>query len=226
MPRDQLGAEAWTLEPPEVLALLEKIRRAGVPLREFVDAEPLSGIKTGFNPAFLLDTPTKERLVAAHRESANLFKPYLRGQDVDRWHADWSGLWMLALKSSSNHRWPWTGAGDRAEAIFEATYPAVHAHLNLYRDQLIERQDQGEHWWELRSCAYWDKFNAPKIIYSEITWRAQWCFDEGNLHINNTVYILPTKDYWTLCVMNSPLAWWFAWRTAVHGKGRGLAIPR
>src|SRR5262249_33673121 len=32
--RDRLGADAWTLEPPGVVALLDKIRRVGVPLKE------------------------------------------------------------------------------------------------------------------------------------------------------------------------------------------------
>ncbi|HTU91498.1 MAG TPA: Eco57I restriction-modification methylase domain-containing protein, partial [Gemmataceae bacterium] len=168
VPRERLGADAWTLEPPGVAALLEKIRRVGVSLKEFANAEPLSGVKTGFNDAFLMDTATKERLVAADPKSADLFKPYLRGQDINRWVAEWNGLWMLALKSSGNHPWPWANAGDRSETVFAKTYPAIHTHLNRYRDALIKRQDQGENWWELRACAYWDKFGLPKVMYQEI----------------------------------------------------------
>ena len=44
------------------MTLMEKIRRVGVPLKEFAGSRPLSGIKTGFNDAFLIDTATKERL--------------------------------------------------------------------------------------------------------------------------------------------------------------------
>src|SRR5262249_34065542 len=47
MPRDRLGAAAWTLEPPNVLALLEKIRRAGLPLKQLNGVAPFMGIKTG-----------------------------------------------------------------------------------------------------------------------------------------------------------------------------------
>ena len=226
VPRGRLGAGAWTLEPPSVAALLEKIRCAGVPLKEFAGSVPYRGILTGLNEAFLVDAATKERLVSADPKSVDLFKPYLRGQDVSRWQAEWAGLWMLALKSSGNHTWPWTGAGRQAEGVFAAIYPAIHAHLNLYREPLIKRQDQGAHWWELRACAYWDKFNLPKIIYPEITWRAEWCFDDRHLHINNTVYILPTADYWILSVANSPLMWWYAWRNAIHGKDEALRFIR
>jgi hypothetical protein len=226
IPRARLGASAWTLDPPNVIALLEKVRRSGMPLRDFAGAEPLSGTKTGLNDAFLVNSATKERLVAVDPKSEDLLKPYLRGQDVSRWQAEWAGLWMLVLKSSGNHPWPWARAGKRAEAIFAATYPAIHAHLNQYRDALIKRQDQGEFWWELRACAYWEMFDRPKIIYPEITWRGEWCFDDQSLHINNTVYILPVADYWILAVANSPLMWWYAWRTAVHGKDEALRFIR
>ena len=77
MPRDKLAADAWTLEPPGVMALMEKIRRVGVPLKEFAGSRPLSRSQTGLNEAFLIDTPTKERIVRADPQSAAIIKPYL-----------------------------------------------------------------------------------------------------------------------------------------------------
>jgi hypothetical protein len=222
VPRDQLGANSWTLEPPGVVALMEKIRRAGVPLMEFAGSGPCRGILTGFNDAFLLDTETKERLVAADPKSVDLFKPYLRGQDVNRWTAEWNGLWMLALKSSGNHPWPWANAGDQAEAVFAATYPAIHAHLNQYRDALIKRQDQGEYWWELRACAYWEKFDQPKVMYQEIQFRSCYLLDQRRLLSNNKAFFLPSEDLYLLGVLNSPLLWWHNWRYLPHMKDEAL----
>jgi hypothetical protein len=220
--RDRLGSDPWALEPPGVIALLEKIRRVGIPLKQFTGTAPLMGIKTGFNDAFLLDTETKERLVAADPKSADLFKPYLRGQDINRWQAEWAGLWMLALKSSGNHSWPWADAGRKAEAVFAATCPAIHAHLLQHRAALKKRQDQGEHWWELRACAYWDQFDRPKVMYQDITWESCFCLDTKGVLSNNTVYFLPTADRWVLAALNSSAAWWLAWRGAQHCKDEGL----
>jgi type I restriction-modification system DNA methylase subunit len=220
--RDRLGASAWTLEQPGVVALLEKIRRVGVPLKEFAGSVPYRGILTGFNDAFLLDTAAKERLVATDPKSADLFKPYLRGQDVSRWQAEWSGLWMLALKSSGNHPWPWANAGRRAEAAFAATYPAIHAHLSQDRDALKKRQDQGEHWWELRACAYWDKFDRPKVMYQEIQYHPCYLLDRGKMLANNKVFLLPVDDPYLLGVLNSPLMWWHNWRYLPHMKDEAL----
>ena len=98
------------------------------------------------------------------------------------------------MKSSGNHEWPRSKVGEGAEAVFASTYPAIHAHLNQYRDALVKRQDQGEHWRELRACAYWDKFERPKVMYQDITWRACFCLDGGGALSNNTVYFLSTDD--------------------------------
>ena len=64
------------------------------------------------------------------------------------------------------------------------------------------------------------------MIYPEITWRLEWCFDATGLSINNTVYILPTADLWVLAVMNAPIIWWNSWRTAQHGKDEALRYIR
>jgi len=226
MPRDRLGSAAWSLEPPGVAKLIEKIRTTAVRLNQYANVEPLSGTKTGFNEAFLVDGLTKERIVAADPKSAHLMKPYVRGQDIERWRPDWKGIWMIAMKSSGNYAWPWSGTGDNAENVFKSTYPSVHAHLNLFREALNKRGDQGENWWELRACAYWDAFDKPKIIYPEITWRAEWSLDLRNLYTNNTVYILPLADFWILAVMNSPLLWWYSWRSAIHAKDEALRFIR
>jgi hypothetical protein len=226
VPRNRFGGEPWNLEPPGVTRLMEKIKVAGPALKEFAGRNPIVGIKTALNDAYLLTDSEKKNFEQHDPESAALFKPYLRGQDIERWHPEWKGLWMLALKSSGNHPWPWSDSGSRAEAIFAKEYPAVFAHMNKHRDALSKRQDQGTYWWELRSCAYWDKFDEPKIIYPEITWRAQWCFDTRGLCINNTVYILPTTDLWILAVANSPLMWSYTWRYAIHGKDEALRFIR
>jgi hypothetical protein len=222
--RDTLGAEAWTLESAAVTKLMDRIREASIQLTEFINGVPFRGIMTGFNDAFLLDTPTKNSLVEADPKSAPLFRPYMRGQDLERWQAEWRGLWMLALRSSGNHDWPWakTTSPAKAEAAFKGKYPAIHAHMCKHRAALMARQDQGEHWWELRACAYWEKFDAPKVMYQDITWNQRFCFDSAGMLSNNTVYFLPTTDFWPLAVLNAPVSWWFAWRTAQHGKDEAL----
>jgi hypothetical protein len=222
MALSQLGASVWQLEPKEVFSLLDKVSSRGVPLREFVQTQPLSGIKTGLNDAYLIDQSTYQTLLAGEPNCSGLLRPFLRGQDFGRWHAASSDLWMIVMASSENRDWPWSNMGPDAEALFAKTYPAIHKHLSSFEKELRARQDQGRYWWELRSCAYWANFDRPKLMYPEITWRSQWCLDTAGTLCNNTAYFLGSDDLWLLAAANAPITWWFAWRRAVHGKDEAL----
>ncbi|HVC94217.1 MAG TPA: DNA methyltransferase, partial [Pirellulales bacterium] len=222
LPLGQLGSDVWNLEPFGVAELLAKINGTGIPLAEFTGVRPLVGIKTGFNEAFLVDSATKDALIAGDATCADLIKPYLRGQDFSRWSPTWAGFWMIALKSSENYAWQWADAGDDAERVFERTHPTLYTHLNQFREALNNRQDQGRFWWELRSCAYWDMFASRKLMYPEITWRSQWVLDLKGTLLNNTAYFLPSDDFWVLATANAPITWWYAWRNAMHGKDEAL----
>ena len=201
---------------------MAKIRENGVPLAEYAGVKPYRGVLTGLNEAFLIDTATKERLVREDPRSAEVIKPYLRGQDIKRWSPEWRGLWIIVLKSSGDHAWPWSDAGEDAEEIFRQTYPSLHAHLEPLEARLRKRSDKGRYWWELRSCGYYDAFEHPKIMYPDITWRSSFTLDPEGRIFNNTVYFLPTESMWVLTILNSPLMWAYSWRNAAHGKDEAL----
>jgi len=224
VPKERFGSAAWSLETSAVDDLMAKIRENGVPLAEYAGVKPLYGIKTGLNEAFLIDTPTKERLVREDPRSAEIIKPYLRGQDIKRWSPEWRGLWIIVLKSSGDHAWPWSEAGDDAEEVFRRTYPSLHGHMKPLEERLRKRQDKGQHWWELRSCAYYDAFEQPKIIHTDITWRPQFAFIDTPTYLLNTAYMWPTDDPWLLAAVNSPLLWAYMWRNATHGKDEALRL--
>jgi hypothetical protein len=222
VPHTRFGRTPWNLEVTSIDDLMAKLHDGGIRLRDFAGVAPLYGLKTGLNEAFLIDTPTKARLIAADARTSEIVKPYLRGQDMARWTPDWNGLWLLVIKSSSDHRWPWSEAVDDPELVFQQAFPAVYAYLKPFEDRLRKRQDQGRYWWELRSCAYYDLFDRPKIFYPDITWRSQFSVDTERRTSNNTVYFLPTDSAWLLAVLNSPLMWAYCWRRAVHGKDEAL----
>jgi hypothetical protein len=172
----------------------------------------------------LIDTPTRERLIQADPNCAPIIQPYLRGQDIKRWTPEWAGLWMILLKSSDNFPWPWAGAGNQAEPIFAQTFPALHQHFKPLENELRKRQDQGRYWWELRSCAYYEIFEQPKIIHTDIAWRPQFAFTNKAVYLLNTAYVWPTTDLYLLAVVNSPLIWAYMWRNAMHGKDEALRL--
>jgi len=203
--------------------LMAKIRENGVPLAEYAGVKPYRGVLTGLNEAFLIDTATKDRLVREDPRSAEIIKPYLRGQDIKRWSPEWRGLWIIVLKSSGDYAWPWSDSGEDAEHIFRGSYPSLHAHMKLLEPKLRKRQDKGRHWWELRSCAYYDAFEKPKVTYQEIQFHSQYGFDTSGLLTNNKGFFLSSADPWIIAALNSSLMWWHNWRHLPHMKDEALS---
>ena len=210
MPISALRTEGWNLERPEVLALMEKLRKAGTPLGEYVHERFYRGILTGLNEAFVIDETTRKRLISEDPKSEELIKPWLRGRDIKKWKAEWAELYLINIPSSSNHHWPWSDekAESKAKKIFKETYPAIHDHLTKWKDKLEKRDDQGKFWWELRSCAYYKEFEQPKIVYPDIAKATEFTWDESKAFLGNTAYIIPTDDKWLLGLLNSSLIWW------------------
>ncbi|MCP4756741.1 MAG: class I SAM-dependent DNA methyltransferase, partial [Proteobacteria bacterium] len=89
---------------------------------------------------------------------------------------------------------------------------------------LKKRRDQGTYWWELRSCAYYDLFESPKLFHTDIAWRPQFSFSKNAVYLLNTAYVWPTDDLYLLAVVNSPVLWAYMWRNAVHGKDDALRL--
>ena len=219
----QLGEESWQLEPLEVVHLFNKMRRVGKPLAKLDGVKAYRGILTGFNEAFLIDDNCKRKLIDEHDGCREVIKPFLRGSDIGRWNSDWANLWMIVLPSSNDRAWPWADLGDAAEAEFAARFPSLYGHFKAFEARLRKRQDKGRYWWELRSCAYWDNFEKPKIIYQEIQFHPSYSLDPNGRFGNNKTFFLTTDDLFLLAVLNSPVMWWHNWRYLPHMKDEALS---
>jgi hypothetical protein len=185
---------------------------------------PQYGIKTGLNEAFLIDTATRDKLVAQDARANDIIKPYLRGQDVGRWCASWQDLWMIFAR----------------RGIDIDAYPSVKAHLSTFRTRLEPRpsdwkppapgqkwpgRKEGTYaWYELQDAIdYWQDFAKPKIVYQVIQFHARYCLDRDGRLSNDKTFFLPTADPWLIAVLNSPLMWWHNWRYLTHLKDEALS---
>jgi len=90
----EVSTDPWFIGNRAELRLKEKIERIGKPLKDW-DVDIYYGIKTGLNEAFIIDTPTKERLCEEDPKSEEILKPILRGRDIKRYSYNWAGLWVI-----------------------------------------------------------------------------------------------------------------------------------
>ncbi len=86
-------------------------------------------------------------------------------------------------------------------------YPAVKLHLDRYYSEIQKRLDKGTTPYNLRNCAYMDDFSKQKIVWGEISDKANFSLDSNRLFINNKCYLLTgDKLEYLVCFLNSPLS--------------------
>jgi adenine-specific DNA-methyltransferase len=217
-PQILLRKDGWILEEPALVRLFDRLMSEGTPMGQYVGGRTYRGVLTGLTEAFVVDQAKRDELVAADPRSAELLKPWLRGRDIRRWNADWSGLYVITVQNSgdADARNAWGNANSEAEArrIFENTYPALHQHLSLFendwtdfrgkrRTGLRPRADQGRWWWELRACTYYHEFDRPKIYWPEFPKHVRFCWAEPGALANNKCYLWADAPVWALAILNS-----------------------
>jgi len=202
-----LQGENWTLARREELAIFQKVQLLGQPLGEYVEGKIYSGIKTGLNQAFVIDQSTRDRLIVQDAKSAELIKSFATGDDIRQYFMRDKKRFLIFIPKG------WTtqhlSQKQKAWTAFHAHYPAIAQHLAVYQEQAEKRWDQGDYWWELRACDYYDLFKKPKIVFPDIALESRATFDESGIFIGNTAYIIPVEDKYLLGLLNSSLIWFY-----------------
>jgi hypothetical protein len=210
LPQQALSSSGWQIEPQAQRGLLERVQAVGRPLLSLVDGRVSRGITTGLNDAFVLSSGERAELVERHPASERIIVPYLGGREVKRWHVESSGNWLIKLESSANVEHPWSGMADgEAEECFKKTWPAIFERFTTgtMRQRLIDRDDQGRYYWELRSCKYWDEFFLPKIISTKISSEPSFAVDTEGFVLANTSYFLQSNNsFYHSAILNSSIS--------------------
>lgn len=203
-PQSALTAGSWELENPALRALRDKIK-AGKPTLKEVYGSPLYGIKTGLNEAFVIDTPTKEKLCHEDPRSAELLKPFLEGKDLKRWRAEPRGLWIIYIPKNR---------------IKIDDYPAIRNHMLPFKERLEKRATVQE-WYELQQAQENDtaKLAFRKVVYNRFTSKAQFAIVDQEFFINDAPYFIPCDDQFPAAILNANTSWFFLFTGATGLRG-------
>ena len=178
----------WNISTTDDSSIREKINGKGVALSKW-KIRINYGLKTGLNEAFIIDNKTRDYLISVDKKSVDLIKPVLRGRDVHKYHATWANLWIILSKNGVD---------------LKKNYRAIYDHLDSFGDRIKTRSDQGDNWWNLRACSYYDDFEQEKIIYPETTVRrSEFYFDKNGYFVDKTCFIITGQD---LKYLNAALA--------------------
>lgn len=174
--------EAYIILPAKQTEIKNKIERIGTPLKDW-DIKINFGIKTGFNEAFIIDGTKKDELISKDSKNSEIIKPILRGRDIKKYSANFADLWIVnthnGLKSENV---------DRIDV--EKDYHSIFNHFKKYEDKLQKRQDKGDHWTNLRNCAYLKEFQKEKIVWAEIVYDSAFYYDDQGFYPEATVFIM------------------------------------
>ena len=90
----------------------------------------------------------------ADPKSAELLKPFLRGENIKRWRVEPEGLWLINTPKGK---------------VDINAYPAIRDWLLPFKPELEKRATKQE-WFELQQAqlAYQPKFETPKLVYLDI----------------------------------------------------------
>lgn len=204
MPLSRLTAGSWRFEEEPLAKLRDKIVQGRKTLGEVYGA-PLYGIKTGLNEAFIIDTPTRDRLVKADKKSAELLKPFLRGEDVKRWRVEPQGLWLINTPKGK---------------VDIEKYPAIRDRLLPFKPELEKRATKQE-WWELQQAqlAYQPKMESPKLVWAHFQLAPCFAIDSSGFYLNNKCFFHTAADHDLCAIVGSRISWWFLQSSARLKRG-------
>ena len=181
------------LESPDELNLLAELLSAGKPLSQYVQARPTFGIKTGGSGTFIVDSATRDHLIAEHPSSADILKPFLRGRDIRRWGVARPDSWLIFA-----HR-----------RIEINRYPAIRKHLEKYRSALSKRTGK-QKWYELSTTkSDTEFFTQTKLICPNSYDHQTFAVDTEGFYCGDTCYLIPTEETWLCGLLNSRVVEWF-----------------
>jgi hypothetical protein len=198
--RASLNDKGWSLVDEKSQALLNKLRKVGIPLGEYVKGKIYRGLLTGLNEAFVIDEKTKDSLIAEDPKSADLIKPFLLGRDIKRYEPPIGNKYLIFTR----------------RGIDIKQYPAIQRHLLSFKERLMPKPKDWKgdtwkgrkpgpyKWYEIQDAIdYFAEFENPKIIVPAIVRSASYVFDTDRFYSNDKTSIIVTDNLYLLGILNS-----------------------
>ena len=192
----------WSIGNEESGSLKAKIEHNSKLLKEF-DVNINRGFLTGLNAAFIIDEETKNNLINADPKCSEIIKPILRGRDLKKYSYDFGNCYLINSHNGLKQK-------NIQRVDLASQSPVLFNHLSEFLPNVEARYDQGDHWSNLRNCAYLEDFEKPKIIWGEIADKPKFAYDDSNFYAEATTFLMTgEKLKFLLAILNSNVSEWY-----------------
>ena len=197
-----LNDESWILTDQDSFEVYKKIKNSGSTLEEMGVFIRL-GLATGANEVFILNEDQRNKFLNIDNKNRDILVPILKGRNIKRYAYDDPSEYLILSKNGIN---------------IPEEYPDIFRYLDAFDEKFKKRGAQGQNWWNLRACKFFDEFKKVKIIWQELSDKASFCISEKELYLLNTAYFLipPEKfsPYSVLGYLNSRVVQFFIQKIA------------
>lgn len=208
VPQERFNEEEWSIRTDAEEALLKRLASTLPKLGNFVP-NLLRGLLTGLNECFHL-TATQALVLgaSADQDTPGFIKRIYGGQETRRYAFSETEEYLIVIPAGWSRK-NLSGVQTEAAAWNELSVrnPALADHLLPFRAAAQKRQDQGDFWWELRPCDYYQVLESAKIVFPDICKGPRFHFDSTGAYILNTAYAIDSSDKSLLGFLNSKLFW-------------------
>jgi len=212
--QDSLEPDSWSFLSAEKSQLFKKLISAKTVRDKF--GKCYYGVKTALNDAFISQNvfPLNEHI-----------KPIFEGKEIKKWNTQKATQSLILFESKwTNEKYPYINSEDEKLEKLSSDFPVIFSHLIPFKERAIKRYDQGDYWWELRNCAYYDFFEKPKIIFPNLQNSNKFSLDTQGTYVNAPAVFLPSNSRTLLCVLNSKVVWEFLKSICVVRSGGYIEV--
>ena len=195
----------WNLIDEQISKLIRKLKNSGTELKSYIDEKMFVGLKTGYNEAFIIDKIQYDKFIAIDNKYNEIIKPYAVGRDISRYGKPVIDKYLICIPSKwTNVKGDFINEEDAWDWM-KSNYTDITNYLIRFIEKCKKRTDKGEYWWELRACEYYNEFEKPKIVYSEIASEGRFTIDTDNVYCDMTAFIIGNDSPFLLAILNSTL---------------------
>jgi len=209
----ELDENGWIISGKEDMLLKNEFERVGKPLKKWNNSIYI-GILNGFNDAFIINSKVRNELIKQNPKVVEIIKPILRGRDLKKYTYNWAELWLINTHNGIRKY-------STPRINVEKDFPEIYKYLLPFKEQLEIRQNKGDHWTNLRNCAYFPEFEKPKIIWGELSDIPKFAYDDSGMYAEATLFAMIGENLkYLLAILNSRAAlWYFNQITTTSGMG-------